>query len=112
MLDLADGFWEQGGAILDFFVGKHSFELMVVHYGKLGFYLKYTDPDLNSWMSCADRKRLKKVVDIDDEAFISEGLFLPVALAWEAVKEFLEKGTRHKKVDWIRQKDMPPEGNW
>lgn len=59
-----------------------------------------------------DETKLDRVVDIDCELYVSEGLLLPPGLAWKGIEEFIKTGEKSSGLKWIDPDELPEEGNW
>ena len=64
------------------------------------------------FLSVYDKNKLDKVVEICDEIYASEGLFLPLELAWKGIEEYIRTGQLSKEIEWIMPNDVPENGNW
>jgi hypothetical protein len=63
-----------------------------------------------SYVPKGDLSRLGEFLESLHETSLSVGLFIPFALAWRAVKEFMETdGELPRGIEWIAVSDLPPE---
>ena len=76
-----------------------------------GIYLNYSNRGEEK-LSVFDKSKLNEIVWTKDVCDFSMGLFLPPALAWKGIKEFLETGTASKDIEWISPDDIPEGGNY
>lgn len=109
--------WQFAEAGIDYYFDdgrKHH--MIVLGDTELGYYLQFLGPQgcfgpNDVWLSLGDRSRLEGVICPDDcEA--SAGLFVPHALAWQAIRHFCTTGERSPAIEWISHRDMPETGNW
>ena len=81
----------------------------------LGVYLQYDKWDgriqrKQTFNSKGDLNRLGEFVRSLHGTPLSVGLFIPFAVAWKAVKEFIETdGELPISIAWIASSDLPPE---
>lgn len=62
-------------------------------------------------LSLRDREALDRLVEVDG-LDVSEGLFLPPELAWQAIRAFARDGGAGGEARWITPEEMPAEGNY
>lgn len=65
-----------------------------------------------TYLAVYDKSKLDSVIDIYDELYVSEGLFLPKELAWKGISEFINTGERSLEIEWISPDLIPENGNW
>ena len=76
--------------------------------GVLLIYSKWGGGFKNLYSSKGDLSRLREWVRSTHETPLPVGLFIPYAMAWRAVKEFIETdGKLPKSIEWIANKDLP-----
>ena len=76
--------------------------------GVLLLYSKWGGGFKNLYSSKGDLSRLREWVRSTHETPLPVGLFIPYAIAWRAVKEFIETdGKLPKSIEWIANKDLP-----
>ncbi|HLQ93405.1 MAG TPA: Imm1 family immunity protein [Xanthobacteraceae bacterium] len=76
--------------------------------GVLLIYSKWGGGFKNLYSSKGDLSRLREWVRSTHETPLPVGLFIPYAIAWRAVKEFIETdGKLPKSIEWIANKDLP-----
>jgi len=64
-------------------------------------------------VSLGNPEKLQTYVDVIDDAVTLEGLFLPPALAWLAVRDFIElEGRKSEKISWLHEDDIPAGRHW
>jgi len=62
-----------------------------------------------SYATKGDLSRLGEFVKTLHGTLLSVGLFIPFAVAWKAVKEFMETdGELPTSIEWIATRDLPP----
>lgn len=89
--------------------------LSMTGHPNLGVYLSYGKWDgriqhKTSRVSKGDLGRLGDFVHSLQGDVLSIGLFIPFAVAWRAVKEFMETdGELPESIEWIAVKDLPTE---
>lgn len=89
--------------------------LTMIGNRQLGVYLAYRKWDGRirkqySYNSKGDLRRLGEFVESLHETSLSVGLFVPFAVAWKAVKQFMETdGELPDSIEWVAAKDLPPE---
>ena len=82
--------------------GKPNLGVLLV-YSRLGG--KYAD----MFSSKGDMSRIREWVRSTHNDPLPIGLFIPFAPAYQAVKEFIESdGALPKSIEWIANKDLPP----
>jgi hypothetical protein len=82
--------------------GKPRLGVLLV-YSRLGG--KYAD----MFNSKGDMSRIREWVRSTHNDTLPIGLFIPFAPAYQAVKEFIENGGElPKSIEWIANKDLPP----
>jgi hypothetical protein len=82
--------------------GKPRLGVLLV-YSRLGG--KYAD----MFNSKGDMSRIREWVRSTHNDPLPIGLFIPFAPAYQAVKEFIENGGElPKSIEWIANKDLPP----
>jgi hypothetical protein len=63
-----------------------------------------------TYNSKGDLTRLREFVRSAHGTPLSVGLFIPFAVAWKAVKEFIERdGELPASIEWVASRDLPPE---
>ena len=76
-------------------------------------YLQYLDNVKHEiWLSLENVKKLNEVAETADEIYASIGLFLPIEVAWEGIKDFLLTGKRSEKIKWVEPNIIPENGNF
>ena len=99
-----------GEAGITFRDGERVVSLLFITDPQWGYYLKY-NAGVDEWLSLGDSTLLEKVICPDD-CQASAGLFISAEKAWLAIREFCVAGTRCSQIDWIRPRDVPPDGNY
>lgn len=62
-----------------------------------------------TYSSKGDLSRLGEVVRSLHDTPLPVGLFIQFAMAWSAVKEFIETdGELPKSIEWVANRDLPP----
>ncbi len=85
--------------------------LWIAAVKEFGVYLGYNG-DIQR-LSYNESGCLDKVVDVwGDGLYISEALFVLPQIAWNAICEFVEKGTLHNEIKWIECSKVLEEGNY
>ena len=109
-------YWMQGSGdgYMEFFEDEQQTATLMIGPNKEhGIYLHYMDTKGKvDMLSLYDDKKLSEVAETADEIYASIGLFLPLELAWEGIKEFISTGKLSDKITWITPDDIPEEGNW
>jgi len=78
--------------------------------GVLLIYSKWGGGLKETFTSKGDLSRLREWVRSTHDTPLPVGLFIPYALAWKAVKEFIETdGKLPKSIEWIANRDLPPD---
>jgi len=78
--------------------------------GVLLIYSKWGGGLKETFTSKGDLSRLREWVRSTHDTPLPVGLFIPYALAWRAVKEFIETdGKLPKSIEWIANRDLPPD---
>lgn len=78
--------------------------------GVLLIYSKWGGGLKETYSSKGDLSRLREWVRSTHDTPLPVGLFIPYALAWKAVKEFIETdGQLPKSIEWIANRDLPPD---
>ena len=109
--------WQFSEAGIDYVFDTGRYHpLIVIRHPELGYYLQFLGGEgrfgpEDIWLSLGDRSRLGEVVCPDDWQ-ASAGLFVPLPLAWEAIRHFCTSGDRSAAIEWINPQDMPENGNW
>ncbi|MDE7478457.1 MAG: hypothetical protein K2M91_10990 [Lachnospiraceae bacterium] len=116
MKDFMD-YWQEGsgeGDIQIFKNNKIQSTLMIEPSLELErIYLHYID-NVNGrdLLSVYDKNNLEETIEIGDEIYASEGLFLPLELVWKGIEEYVKTGGASGQIDWITPEDVPENGNW
>jgi hypothetical protein len=77
--------------------------------GVLLIYRKYGGGLREAFTSYSDLNRLDEFVRTLHGDKMPIGLYIPFEDAWKAVKEFIETdGQLPKSIDWVANKDLPP----
>lgn len=91
--------------------GNQTIDLSIAALKDYGVYLGYAGGD-EVWLSLFDQSKLCSVLDVwGDGLYVSEGLFIDPAIAWSAICEFVETGSRSQEIPWMSYDDFPEEGN-
>lgn len=78
-------------------------------FGVLLTWSKLSARKQESYSSKGDLTRLREFVRTTHGDQMPIGLYVPFAIAWKAVKEFLETdGALPKSIEWINDRDLPP----
>lgn len=86
-------------------------ELSIAALKDYGVYLGFAGEE-DVWLSVCDRSNLCNLLDVwGDGLYVSEGLFINPALAWDAICQFVENGSRSSEIEWMSYDDLPEEGN-
>jgi hypothetical protein len=93
-------------------IGDVHIDFMMEPYPGRGYYIAYMEfppenPDGIWWASLYDETKKEEIESPRTLYEVSEGVILPLDLAWEALKTFLETGKRSDKVPWVLEKDIP-----
>lgn len=73
---------------------------------KKGIYIHYNGFNTEK-ISLYDKNSLNKnIIVLIDEIKISSGLFLPIDLAWEVIKDFINNGKPSNKITWLEINDI------
>jgi Immunity protein Imm1 len=97
---------------LEFGRGRVDINLLLWGNPDLGVLLIYEKiggghPD--GFCSKGDVSRIREWVRSTHDTPLPVGLFVPFAVAWKAVKEFIEsEGQLPKSIEWIKGSDLPP----
>jgi hypothetical protein len=76
--------------------------------GVLLLYSKWGGEFKDLYSSKGDLSRLREWVRSTHNTPLPVGLFIPYAIAWRAVKEFIETdGKLPKSIEWIANRDLP-----
>ena len=76
--------------------------------GVLLIYSKWGGGFKELYSSQGDLRRLREWVRSTHDTPLPVGLFIPYAIAWRAVKEFIETdGKLPTSIEWIANKDLP-----
>jgi hypothetical protein len=79
-----------------------------VDHGVLLQYRKWGGGRKDTYYSTGDLRRLRDFVRTKDGDLMPIGLFIPFAIAWKAVKEFIERdGALPASIAWIADRDVP-----
>ena len=77
--------------------------------GVLLIYSKWGRGHRETYSSKGDLSRLGEVVRSLHDTPLPVGLFIQFAMAWSAVKEFIETdGELPKSIEWVANRDLPP----
>jgi hypothetical protein len=77
-------------------------------YGVLLDYRKYGGGHQEEHFSKGDLSRLRQWIRSKHGDLLAIGLFIPIDLAWRAVKEFIETdGALPRSIEWISDKEVP-----
>jgi hypothetical protein len=108
------GYWDRGsgGTTIDCYADQTKTSLMMFPHRNYGTYLRFYDEENKPWLSVGDEKELSRVVECNDEWYVSVGLFVPNETAWLAVWDFCLAGGKSAKVKWITPSEIPEDGNW
>lgn len=92
--------------------GRKDIELTMWGNPDLGVLLQYTriggGVPRQDWFSKGDLTKLKKWVRTLHNDPMPVGLFVPFAVAWPAVKEFMETdGQLPTSIEWVKSSDLP-----
>jgi hypothetical protein len=92
--------------------GRIDARLMMWGNPKLGvlvMYRKYGGGFQETFTSKGDMSRLRELVYTLHDTPLPVGLFIPFAMAWPAVKEFIETDgvTCPTSIAWVANKDLP-----
>ena len=91
--------------------GTQSIQLSIAALEDYGVYLGFAGEG-DVWLSVRDRSNLCNLLDVwGDGLYVSEGLFIDSASAWDAVCQFVENGSRSPEIAWMSYDDLPEEGN-
>jgi hypothetical protein len=78
-------------------------------YGVLLIYSKWGGGNRQMCSSKGDLHRLREYVRNLHDTLLPVGLFVPFAIAWKAVKEFIETdGALPRSIEWIANHELPP----
>ena len=79
---------------------------------ELGFFISITD-DENTYLSLGDKNALNETVDVwGDGLYISKGLFIPLAIAWKGLEEYMLFNKLSDEIKWITSDEIPEDGNF
>lgn len=79
---------------------------------KKGIYIHYNGFNTEK-ISLYDKNSLNKnIIVLIDEIKISSGLFLPIDLAWEVIKDFINNGKPSNKITWLEIDDIQKNINY
>lgn len=116
IIDNFSEFWMQGSGdgYLEFYEDdKLISTLMLGPNVDYGLYLHFIDRmNHMELLSLYDEDELSEVAETAEEIYASIGLFLPVELAWEGIKDFITTGKASSKIRWITPDQIPEDGNW
>lgn len=116
IIDNFEIYWMQGSGdgYMEFFEDKEQIATLMIGANKeYGIYLHHIDEKNKiDMLSLYDDNKLCEVAETADEIYASIGLFLPLELAWEGIKEFINTGNLSSNITWITPDDIPEEGNW
>lgn len=92
--------------------GRKDIRLSMWGNPDLGVLLQYSliggGVPRKDWFSRGDLSKLKKWVRSLHDTPLPVGLFVPFAVAWPAVKEFMEtEGQLPKSIEWVKSSDLP-----
>jgi hypothetical protein len=77
-------------------------------HGVLFHYWKSGAGRVEVYYSRGDLRRLREWVGTNDGDLNSVGLFIPLEMAWQAVKDFIERdGALPQSIAWIADNDVP-----
>jgi hypothetical protein len=97
---------------LDGETGRIDIELMMWRNRDLGvllIYSKWGGDYKQTFSSMGDLSRLREWVRASHGTPLPVGLFVPIEMAWRAVKEFIETdGELPRSIEWIANGDLPP----
>lgn len=115
-IDQFDKYWTQGSGdgLIDYIVdGYNKYSMLIGPNNRYGIYLHFIENEGdNHWLSLNNKDNLDKVTETADEVYASIGLFLPIDIAWEGIKEFLLTGKRSEMITWVKPEVIPVNGNW
>jgi len=81
-----------------------------VDHGGLLYYRKWGGGYRDTFYSKGDLTRLREWVETKDGDLMPVGLFIPPAIAWKAVKEFMDReGELPNGIEWVVDSDIPAE---
>ena len=104
-----------GDGFIEYYDEKYNkiVTLMLGQNIQAGMYLHYIDElqkiDL---LSLYNINELNEVLETAEEIYASKGLFLPLDIAWNAIKYFIETGLPSPIVIWVTPEIIPEDGNW
>lgn len=79
-------------------------------FGVLLDWSKWDGKEKHSYVSKGDLTRLRELVLNMHDDPLPVGLLVPYAVAWKAVKEFLETdGRLPTSIEWVAARDLPPD---
>lgn len=79
---------------------------------ELGFFISITD-DENTYLTLGDKNALNETVDVwGDGLYISKGLFIPFAIAWKGLEEYMLFNKLSDEIKWITSDEIPKDGNF
>lgn len=116
MLDDHYNYWSKGcgdGFIEYYRNNKEISTMMIGQNNNYGIYLRVVDHNFNKeFLSLYNKELLNEVTETAEELYASIGLFLPIELAWEGIKQYLLDGTLSEKIKWVDPDIIPEEGNY
>jgi len=81
-----------------------------VDHGVLLYYRKWGGGYKDTYFSKGDLTRLQEWVETKDGDLMPIGLYVPSEVAWNAVKEFMERdGELPTSIAWISDREIPAE---
>lgn len=79
-----------------------------VNHGVLLYYRRWGGGYHDSYYSKGNLTRLQEWVETKDGDLMPVGLYVPSKIAWQAVKEFMEKdGELPNSIMWVADSDIP-----
>lgn len=79
---------------------------------ELGFFISITD-DENTYLTLGDKNALNETVDVwGDGLYISKGLFIPFAIAWKGLEDYMLFNKLSDEIKWITSDEIPEDGNF
>lgn len=117
IIDNFNEYWLQGSGDGFFeYYDKNNNNISTLMLGpniNAGIYLHYIDElQKKDLLSLYNKEKLNEVLETAEEIYVSKGLFLPLNIAWNAIKYFMETGLPTPGVKWIYPEDIPENGNW
>ena len=90
-----------------------GFSVCICMQKELGVFIAITNENEETVLSLGDETALSETVDVwGDELYISKGLFIPDAAAWDALEAFFFSGSRPDSIRWLPAEEIPEDGNY